>query len=50
MNNQEQIKAWSRLYGRQITEEEYREISDNLRGYFETLHSWNEEEKHKIND
>ena len=37
MDKQDQIKEWSRLYGRQITEEEYREICDNLKAYFELL-------------
>ena len=37
MDKQDQIKEWSRLYGRQITEEEYRETCDNLKAYFELL-------------
>ena len=37
MDKQSQINEWSRLYGRQITEEEYREICDNLKAYFELL-------------
>ena len=43
MDKESQIKEWSRLYGRQITEEEYKEISDNLRGFFDILHTWNKE-------
>jgi hypothetical protein len=30
ISEQEQIDQWSKLYGRQITEEEYWEICDNL--------------------
>jgi len=37
MKNQEQINEWSRLYGRQITEEEYRDICYNLRNFFNHL-------------
>lgn len=37
MDKQDQIKEWSQLYGRQITEEEYCEICDNLKRYFELL-------------
>ena len=40
---EEQINQWSKLYDRQITEEEYKEICDNLRGFFKLLHEWNEE-------
>ena len=35
----------SKLYGRQISEEEYREICDNLSGFFKTLHEWEIREK-----
>jgi hypothetical protein len=45
MNKQEQIKAWSKLYGRQITEEEYREICNNLYGFFKILLEWDKEDK-----
>lgn len=47
MDKQEQIKVWSKLYGRQITEEEYREICDNLSGCFKLLREWNKDEKAK---
>jgi len=43
MTKQEQIDGWSKLYGRQITEEEYREICDNLSGFFNTLYEWDNE-------
>jgi len=45
MTKQEQIEGWSKLYGRQITKEEYREICDNLSGFFKTLYEWDKEEK-----
>lgn len=49
MNKQSQIKEWSRLYGRQITEEEYREICDNLKTYFELLMQADKTEQEKLN-
>ena len=45
MTKQEQINRWSKLYGRQITEEEYREIRNNLSGFFGVLYEWNKEDK-----
>ena len=47
---QEQIKNWSRLYGRQITEEEYREITTNLSGLFKILQKWDREGGEKHNE
>jgi hypothetical protein len=44
-DKQSQINEWSRLYGRQITEEEYRQICDNLKGFVETLQEWDRAEK-----
>jgi hypothetical protein len=38
VTKQEQINQWSKLYGRQVTEEEYREVRDNLSGLFKKLH------------
>lgn len=49
MDKQFQIKEWSRLYGRHITEEEYREIGDNLKGFFNILHEWDKAEKEPQN-
>jgi hypothetical protein len=43
MDKREQIKDWSRLYGRHITEEENREITTNLTGFFKILREWNRE-------
>jgi hypothetical protein len=48
MTKQEQIDGWFRLYGRQITEEEYREICDNLSGFFRILKELNEKAKQGI--
>jgi hypothetical protein len=42
---QEQIEGWSKLYGRQISGEEYREICDNLNGFFKIVREWDKEEK-----
>jgi hypothetical protein len=51
MTRREQIEQWSKLYGRQITKEEYREICDNLSKFFEILHKWDkEEEQNLVND
>ena len=47
MNNQKQIEEWSKLYARQMTEEEYIEIRDNLAAYFELLHEAYMDEKNK---
>ena len=44
VTKQEQIDQWSKLYGRQITEEEYKQIGDNLSGFFVTLHEWDKKE------
>ena len=45
MTKQEQINQWSELYGRQITEEEYRQIHYNLDEFFTLLCEWDREEK-----
>jgi hypothetical protein len=34
---EEQIENWSKLYGKAISEEEYKEICRNLEGFFSTL-------------
>jgi len=48
VDKQSQIKAWSRLYGRQITEEEYREICDNLNGFFRVLFEWDKKISNEV--
>jgi chemotaxis regulatin CheY-phosphate phosphatase CheZ len=41
---EEQIKNWSKLYGKAISEDEYKEICRNLDGFLSLLREWNEEE------
>lgn len=45
LNKQEQIDNWPNLYGKQITEEEDRQICDNLSGFFKMLHEWDRRDK-----
>ena len=40
----EGINEWSKLYGRTLTEDEYAEICQNLTGFFDILHHWNQPE------
>ncbi|MFA5039626.1 MAG: hypothetical protein WC732_08115 [Candidatus Omnitrophota bacterium] len=47
MTKQEQIDRWSKRYGRQLSEEEHREICDNLSGFFKILHGWDKAEREK---
>ncbi|MDD5546300.1 MAG: hypothetical protein PHO67_03960 [Candidatus Omnitrophica bacterium] len=49
MSKKSQIDKWSKLYGRPITEEEYRQICDDLSRYFKTLHKWNKQNESKLN-
>lgn len=42
---EENIQEWSRLYGRQISETEYDEICQTLKGFFGILHRWDKEQK-----
>ncbi|MCX7661471.1 MAG: hypothetical protein N2Z79_02160 [Candidatus Omnitrophica bacterium] len=44
------IKSWSELYGRPISEEEYKEICQNLREFFSILREWVEDEERRKND
>lgn len=44
MTNQKQIDQWSKLCGKQISDGEYREIRDNLSGFFMMLHEWDKED------
>lgn len=41
MTAQDGIDQWSKLYGRQIIEDEYREICQSLSGFFSLLHEGN---------
>ena len=45
INKQEQIDKWSKLYSRQISEEEYKQIHNNLNGFFELLNKWDKKYK-----
>lgn len=46
MNNQTQRRRWEKLYDRKpVSEQDYREICDNLWGFFSVLHEWNEAER-----
>ena len=46
-SKKEQIKKWSELYGRQISNEEYEQISRNLGGFFGLLNEWKKSRKTK---
>ncbi|MCX5698640.1 MAG: hypothetical protein NTX01_02950 [Candidatus Omnitrophica bacterium] len=46
-SKKEQIKKWSELYGRQISEEEYEKISRNLGGFFGLLDEWKKKKAQK---
>ena len=41
--NKDHVKEWERLYGRPVSEEEYREICANLNGFFTLLGRWAKE-------
>jgi len=49
-DKKENIAEWSKLYGRQITEEEYREICDNLYNFFTLLHEADKKDKKRQKD
>lgn len=44
-----QINQWSKLYGKQISEEGYRNICDNLSGFFKILQEWDKSDKIRQN-
>ena len=39
------IENWSKLYGKPISKEDYKEICHNLNGFFTTLKEWADEER-----
>lgn len=45
MNTKKQIKNWERYYGRPISETVYKEICDNLNGFFSILKEWDDIDK-----
>lgn len=48
MDSAEKNKAdWEGLYGRPISDDEYREICSNLRGFFDLLREWDKESNGK---
>lgn len=48
LTKEQEIQEWSKLYGRQISEEEFAEICFNLNGFFSTLKEWADEERMKL--
>ncbi len=47
LTKEQQIEGWSKLYGKRISEEEFKEICDNLYGFFNTIKQWDDEERTK---
>ena len=45
MDIKKQIKNWEQHYGRPISETEYKEICENLWGFFSILKSWDDIDK-----
>jgi len=43
MAKKEALQEWERLYGKPVSEEEYREICNNLYGFFTLLDKWDKE-------
>lgn len=50
LSKEEQIQGWSKLYGKPISEEDFKEICDNLYGFFSTIKQWDDEERIKQED
>ena len=48
MDKQQQIQEWTRLYGRPISEDEFKEICANLNGFFTTLKQWSDDEERML--
>lgn len=49
MDTKQQIQNWSKLYDKPISETEYKEICQNLGGFFEILKQWSNNEKRELN-
>jgi hypothetical protein len=45
MSREKNIAEWSKLYGRQLSEEEYNEICQNLKNFCGILHKWEEKKR-----
>ena len=43
MDVKQQINEWSKLYGKPISEENYKEICSNLKGFFSVLKAFDDE-------
>ena len=39
-SDKQNIKEWSKLLKKPVTEQEYSEICHNLKGFFDTLREW----------
>lgn len=50
MDKQQKIQEWCRLYNKPISEIEYKEICDNLNGFFETLKQWSDDEERMLTE
>ena len=50
LSRQQQIDQWSKLYGRQISDEEYRCIFQNLNGFFSTLKQWSDDDERMLKE
>ena len=50
VGSEKEITAWSRLYERPLSEEDYNEICFNLNGFFTTLKKWHDKAKMKKGD
>lgn len=50
MDVNEQIKNWEILYDRIISEEEYKEICQNLSGFFTTLKQWSDDDERMLKE
>ena len=46
-SKEEQIKLWSQLYGRQVSEEEYEKLCRNFGGFFGLLEEWDKRKAEK---
>ena len=45
LSKQREIQEWSRLYRRQISDDEFAEICFSLNGFFSTLKEWADDEE-----
>ena len=48
MTKQQQIQEWSKLYGRNISDDEYTEICQNLKNFFSILKQWSDDEERML--